>query len=77
MGTGLESPTHLLILAIIALLIFGPKRMPELGRGLGEGLRGFRRGISGEHDEPARPEPLPVAAPTDVPPRPRGESEHP
>jgi sec-independent protein translocase protein TatA len=74
MGTGLESPTHLVILAIIALLVFGPKRMPELGRGLGEGLRGFKRGISGDEDEPARSEPAPPAT-IDVQPSPHGERE--
>ena len=41
-------PLHLLIIAGIALLILGPKKLPELGRGLGDGIRGFKAAISGE-----------------------------
>jgi sec-independent protein translocase protein TatA len=59
MFTGLESPTHWLILGIVALLVFGPKRLPELGRSLGTGLRGFRDGLSGGSTE------APAAAPDD------------
>ena len=48
------SPTHLLILGLIALLVFGPKRSPEIGRSLGHGLRGFKESVSGERpDGPA------------------------
>jgi sec-independent protein translocase protein TatA len=43
----LFTPTHLLIILVIALLIFGPRKLPELGKGLGEGLRGFKDGIKG------------------------------
>ena len=39
---------HLLIIAGIALLVFGPKKLPELGKGLGDGIRGFKAAISGE-----------------------------
>ena len=39
---------HLLIIAGIALLIFGPKKLPELGKGLGDGIRGFKAAMSGE-----------------------------
>ena len=46
----LFQPTHLLVVAVIALLIFGPRKLPELGKGLGEGLRGFKEGIKGNHD---------------------------
>ncbi len=48
MFSGLESPSHLLILAVVALLVLGPKRLPELGRSLGSGLRGFKEALSGE-----------------------------
>lgn len=45
MFEGLFQPTHLLLVLGIALLMFGPKKLPELGRGLGEAIRGFREGI--------------------------------
>ena len=38
----LFQPTHLLLVAIVAMIFLGPKRLPELGKGLGEGIRGFR-----------------------------------
>lgn len=46
-------PTHLLFILVIALLVLGPKRLPEVGRSLGRGLRDFRHALSGEdtHDE--------------------------
>jgi sec-independent protein translocase protein TatA len=43
----LFTPTHLIIILVIALLIFGPRKLPELGKGLGEGLKGFKDGIKG------------------------------
>ena len=45
---GLFQPVHLLIIAGIALLVFGPKKLPELGKGLGDGIRGFKSAMSGE-----------------------------
>lgn len=45
-------PWHLIVLAIVAFLLFGAKRLPELGKGLGEGLKGFREGIKGVTDPP-------------------------
>jgi sec-independent protein translocase protein TatA len=54
-GSGILSPWHLAILAIVLLLIFGPKRLPEMGRSLGHGLREFKDSVSGlaeaTHDE--------------------------
>ena len=44
----LFTPTHLLFVLVIALLVFGPRKLPELGKGLGEGFRGFQKGIKGE-----------------------------
>ncbi|MDP9161170.1 MAG: twin-arginine translocase TatA/TatE family subunit [Acidobacteriota bacterium] len=46
MFEGLFQPMHLLVIAGIALLIFGPKKLPELGKGLGEGLRGFKAAMN-------------------------------
>lgn len=45
MFDSLFQPTHLLIILAVALLVFGPRKLPELGKGLGEGLRGFKDGI--------------------------------
>ena len=42
MFEGLFQPTHLLVIVGIALLVLGPKKLPELGKGLGEGIRGFK-----------------------------------
>lgn len=39
---GLLQPMHLIVIVGIALLVFGPRKIPELGKGLGEGIRGFR-----------------------------------
>jgi sec-independent protein translocase protein TatA len=44
------SLTHLLILTVILLLFFGPKRLPDLGKSIGEGMRNFKKGLSGEAD---------------------------
>jgi sec-independent protein translocase protein TatA len=49
MGDMLQ-PWHLIVLAVVAFLLFGAKRLPELGKGLGEGLKGFREGIRGITD---------------------------
>jgi sec-independent protein translocase protein TatA len=46
MFEGLSQPMHLLVIAGLALLIFGPKKLPELGRGLGDGLRGFKAAMN-------------------------------
>ncbi len=45
---GLDNPLHLAFLLVILLLVFGAKRLPEMGRSLGAGLRGFKESISGE-----------------------------
>jgi sec-independent protein translocase protein TatA len=46
----LLQPTHLIVIGIIVFLLFGAKRLPELGKGLGEGLKGFKEGIKGVTD---------------------------
>ena len=45
MFEGLFQPMHLIVIFGIALLVFGPKKLPELGKGLGEGIRGFREAM--------------------------------
>jgi sec-independent protein translocase protein TatA len=47
---------HLLVILGIAILVFGPKKLPELGKGLGEGIRGFKSAIQ-QHDSPVDPKP--------------------
>ncbi len=50
MLTGLENPVHLLFILVVALLVFGPKRLPSIGRSLGAGIREFRDSFSGEQE---------------------------
>jgi sec-independent protein translocase protein TatA len=52
MFEGLFQPMHLLILFGIALLVLGPKKLPELGKGIGEGIRGFKSAMASREDEP-------------------------
>jgi len=47
----LFQPTHLLIIGLILVVLFGGRKLPELGKGLGEGLRGFKEGLKGASDE--------------------------
>jgi len=54
MFDGLFQPTHLLVILVIALFIFGPKKLPELGHGLGKGIRSFRDSMRAANDEPEK-----------------------
>jgi sec-independent protein translocase protein TatA len=47
-----DNPIHLLMVLVVVMLLFGAKRLPEVGRSLGAGLRGFKESVSGE--EPSR-----------------------
>jgi sec-independent protein translocase protein TatA len=74
---GLDNPLHIAFLVVILLLIFGAKRLPEIGRSLGSGMREFKDSVSGEAKQPsltqttqAPPPPQqapPVAAPAQAP----------
>jgi sec-independent protein translocase protein TatA len=55
MLTGILQPTHLIILLVVALIVLGPKRLPDAGRALGQGLREFKASVGHE------PSPLPEA----------------
>ncbi len=50
---GLDNPIHIAFLLILLLLVFGAKRLPEMGRSLGTGMRGFKDSLSGEDAQPA------------------------
>jgi sec-independent protein translocase protein TatA len=72
---GLDNPLHIAFLLILLLLVFGAKRLPEMGRSLGSGMRGFKDTLSGEHthtplvaaQEPAAPIAAPAVAPVGEP----------
>jgi sec-independent protein translocase protein TatA len=64
----LLQPWHLIVLAVVAFLLFGAKRLPELGKGLGEGLKGFKEGIRGVTDPAPPTTTTQQSAPTPPPP---------
>jgi sec-independent protein translocase protein TatA len=64
---GLDNPLHIAVLVVILLLVFGAKRLPELGRSLGSGMREFKQSITGESNSeqptlPAASQPAPPPA---------------
>jgi sec-independent protein translocase protein TatA len=65
---GLDNPIHLALLLVILLLVFGAKRLPEMGRSLGSGLRGFKEAVTGDnppqqiHADTTEPTPTPATA---------------
>jgi sec-independent protein translocase protein TatA len=61
---GNVGPMEIIVVLIIALIVFGPKKLPELGKSLGKGISEFKGSITGEHESPA--EPAAVAAPAPV-----------
>jgi sec-independent protein translocase protein TatA len=54
MGTGLLQPTHIIFVIAIALLVFGPKKLPEMGRSIGNGIREFKESMDG-NSSPSEP----------------------
>ena len=64
---GLDNPIHIAFLVVILLLVFGAKRLPEMGRSLGGGMREFKEGLSGETKQPtitaAAPQPQQAVPP--------------
>jgi sec-independent protein translocase protein TatA len=59
-----QSPWHIVLLLGIALLLFGGKRLPEIGRSLGSGMREFKDAVTGHSDHSEQPAELPPAAET-------------
>ena len=62
MFSGLESPMHLLVVLIIAILVLGPKKLPEAARGLGTGIRQFKESVEGKETPAAAPVVAPAPA---------------
>jgi sec-independent protein translocase protein TatA len=60
MFEGLFQPMHLLVIFFIALLVFGPKKLPELGKGIGEGIRALKSGMKETSEELAKSPSTPV-----------------
>ncbi|HLB92218.1 MAG TPA: twin-arginine translocase TatA/TatE family subunit [Terriglobales bacterium] len=64
MGEGLFQPWHLFLILVIALLLFGPKRLPEIGKGIGDGIRALKNGMK-DKDNNATAETKPENKPED------------
>ncbi len=74
---GLDNPLHIAFLVVILLLVFGAKRLPEMGRSLGSGMREFKDSVSGESKQPTltetsqtQPQPQQTAPPAQAPAEP-------
>ena len=63
MFEGLFQPMHLLVILIVCMLVFGPKKLPELGKGLGEGIRSFRDSLKDNANATPPAENKPAASP--------------
>jgi sec-independent protein translocase protein TatA len=71
---GLDNPLHIAFLLIMLLLVFGAKRLPEMGRSLGSGMRGFKDSLSGEHEQAHEHDGV-AAIPAELPPAPAAGAE--
>ncbi len=72
MFEGIFQPMHLLVILFIALMVFGPKKLPELGKGLGDGIRSFKDSMRQEHGSVVKADDatsVEVAAETEAAPR--------
>jgi sec-independent protein translocase protein TatA len=64
---GLSNPIHIAFVLVLLLLVFGAKRLPEIGRSLGSGMRGFKETLTSEGESQATAVDAPVLAPTVMP----------
>jgi sec-independent protein translocase protein TatA len=67
MGAGLLQPTHIIFVIVIALLVFGPKRLPEMGRSIGHGIREFKDSIDGNGNDDDKQDTRSQSVATDAP----------
>jgi sec-independent protein translocase protein TatA len=78
---GIESPVHLLFIAVVALIVLGPRRLPDLARALGQGIREFRGSLEdgGSQSEPPaeQPQGAPPQAASTAPPAPPAQAPAP
>ena len=65
----LENPLHIAIVLVVVLMVFGAKRLPEMGKGLGEGLRGFKDSVNGKAELEPPAEDRPYAPTIGSPPQ--------
>jgi sec-independent protein translocase protein TatA len=63
----MEFPMHWLIILVVVLILFGGRKIPELMRGFGEGVRGFKEGMSGSHSQNTTTPPAPTPPAADKP----------
>jgi sec-independent protein translocase protein TatA len=74
---GLDNPIHIAFLLILLLLVFGAKRLPEMGKSLGSGMRGFKESLSGEDTHAAHETAAPLApAPASIVPTETAQREY-
>jgi sec-independent protein translocase protein TatA len=85
---GLDNPLHIAVLVVLVLLVFGAKRLPEIGRSLGTGMREFKQSVTGEstsspttlpapqQQAPPAPAAPPAQAPAQPAPTPPAPVEH-
>ena len=55
MFEGILQPGHLILILVVALIVFGPKKLPEIGKGLGEAIRGFKNSLNEATSDPVKP----------------------
>jgi len=80
---GLDNPSHIAILVVLLLVVFGARRLPEIGRSLGAGIREFKGAVTGESESTQPPRPAgiapatPVSQPADAASAPAAAAEQP
>ena len=68
---GLDNPVHIALIALVLLLLFGAKRLPEIGKSLGGGIREFKGSLTGENDKAEAEKPTVTPAATSDTPEPQ------